>query len=62
MATLSWDSELMTNYVPAVDVPAATHMAAGFDETTKHPYLIALSGHEIPKLQIIRVSLSCPTG
>ena len=58
MASLTWDSELMTNYVPAIAVPSATHMAAGFDGQTQYPYLIALSNHEVPKLQIIRVSLS----
>ncbi|KAJ5175562.1 uncharacterized protein N7482_001439 [Penicillium canariense] len=56
MATLQWDSELMTNYVSAVAVPAASHMVTCVDPHTLQPMIFALSNDEIPKLQVIGVN------
>ena len=58
MATLQWDSELMTNYTEAVNVPAGKKLRTCVDELSKQPAVFCLSNHEIPKLQIIRVGYS----
>ncbi|KAL2679041.1 hypothetical protein Neosp_009797 [[Neocosmospora] mangrovei] len=55
MASIKWDSELMTNYAEAINVPSGRKFRACVDDLTKHPAVFALSNHEVPKLQLIRV-------
>jgi hypothetical protein len=56
MASISYDFELMTNYVEAVNVPAASHMSMCLHGSSQQPVVFALSDHEVPKLQAIYVS------
>lgn len=55
MASVQWDSELMTNYAEAVNVPAGQKLRASVDELSKQPAVFSLSNHQVPKLQLIRV-------
>ena len=55
MAHLEYDSELMTNYISAVAVPAGSHMVTVLDPTTSQPIVFALSNDKMPKLQVIKV-------
>jgi hypothetical protein len=55
MAHIRYSSELMTNYISAVAIPAASHIASAWDPQTSQPIVFALSNDETPKLRIIRV-------
>lgn len=50
MATISADSELMTNYVAALPVPAGSKFSAVLDEN-RRAMVLSLSNDAIPKLQ-----------
>ena len=50
MGSLRIDSELMTNYLSAVPVPAGSHFVTVLDER-RQPMVFALSNDEVPKLQ-----------
>ncbi|KAK7434452.1 hypothetical protein CaCOL14_012792 [Colletotrichum acutatum] len=56
MASINYDFELMTNYVEAVNVSAASHMAMCLHGSNQQPVVFALSDHEVPKLQAIFVN------
>ncbi|KAH0372867.1 hypothetical protein KCU65_g919, partial [Aureobasidium melanogenum] len=54
MASLTVDSELMTNYISAVPVPAGSHHVAVLDEK-RMPLLFTLSNDRpLPRLQVLR--------
>ncbi|KAK1774877.1 hypothetical protein QBC45DRAFT_489404 [Copromyces sp. CBS 386.78] len=54
MASLSIDSELMTNYVSAVPIPAGSHHVAVLDEK-RMPMVFGLSSDsDSPQLQVLR--------
>jgi hypothetical protein len=55
MATIKADSELMTNYVAAVPVPAGSKFSAMLDEN-RRVMVLSLSNDTVPKLQF---SKSC---
>jgi hypothetical protein len=56
MATIKADSELMTNYVAALPVPAGSKFSAILDEN-RRVMVLSLSNDTVPKLQF---SKSCP--
>ncbi|UZP32228.1 hypothetical protein NXS19_000044 [Fusarium pseudograminearum] len=58
MASINYDFELMTNYVEASNVPAASHMSMCLHGSNQQPVVFALSDHEVPKLQAIYVNES----
>lgn len=60
-ASIQYDAELMTNYLPAVPVAGGTHFVACLDPATRRPIVIGLSNDNIPKLQVIKVG-SIPLG
>lgn len=49
MASVTADSEFMTNYVAASSVPAGTHFVTLLDEHN-HPMVVSLSNDKVPKL------------
>lgn len=51
MARIDGDSELMTNLVSAVPVPAGSYFRTVLDED-RRPLVISVSNAEVPKLQL----------
>ncbi|KAF7870614.1 hypothetical protein EAF04_004358 [Stromatinia cepivora] len=54
MASIATDSELMTNFIAAVPVPAGSHFDTVLDEN-RRPLVFCLNQEAVPKLQIIRI-------
>jgi hypothetical protein len=51
MARITADSELMTNYISAVPVPAGRYFKVVLDEE-RRPMVIRISSDQIPKLEL----------
>ncbi|KAH8802584.1 hypothetical protein F5884DRAFT_683783 [Xylogone sp. PMI_703] len=58
MATLHFDSELMTSYFSAVPVPPSSHLVNCLDPISRRPMIFALSSDATPKLQVIKEDAS----
>ena len=55
MGSIHWDSELMSNYVAAVPVPAGSHFVTCIEPATKAPVVFAVSNDAKPLMQMIKV-------
>ena len=55
MASIHIDSELMTNYVSALPVPAGSHFVTCLDPISRRPMVFGISNDPTPKLQVVKV-------
>lgn len=62
MASIVYDSELMTNYLAAVPVPAGSQFFTVLDPVTSRPIVFALSNDAVPRLQATKVCLAGSAG